>query len=147
MSFLTEIFAGGAAGILKGVKDVVSSFKGDPLEMAKIEAAFAKAEMDLTLGLSQAQTKINEIEAASQDKFVSRWRPAIGWICGAAYAWDFVLQPLLIFVLSASGAPIELISLPKLDISELSLVLAGMLGLGAMRTFEKYNGNDKGFKG
>jgi hypothetical protein len=68
---------------------------------------------------------------------VSRWRPSIGWICGAAYAWEFVLQPLLSFILVAAGAPVEFSTLPKLNVSELSMVLMGMLGIGAMRSWDK----------
>ena len=137
MSIISEVFAGGAEGILRGVKGVVSAFKADPLELAKIELAVAQAEAQLESALSTAQTRINEIEAASADKFTSRWRPAIGWICGAAYAWEFVLQPLLSFALAVGGAPVEVSKLPKLDASELSLVLMGMLGLGAMRSWDK----------
>ena len=137
MSFISDIFAGGAEGILKGVKDVASVFKADPLELARLDAAIAQTEAQLVVSLSQAQTRVNEIEAASEDKFVSRWRPAIGWICGAAYAYEFVVQPLLAFVLAASGAPVSVASLPKIDVAELSMVLMGMLGLGAMRSFDK----------
>ena len=137
MSVISEIFAGGAAGILQGVRDIASVWKADPLELAKLEVAVVQAEAQLTIGLSQAQTKINEIEAASNDKFTSRWRPAIGWICGAAYAWEFVAQPLLSFIFVASGAPVEFTKLPKLEVSELSMVLMGMLGLGAMRSWDK----------
>jgi holin (3TMs family) len=138
MSFISDIFAGGAEGILKGARDVVSAFKADPLELAKIESEFVKAEMNLTLGMSQAQTRINEIEAASQDKFVSRWRPAIGWICGAAYGYHFVLQPFAVFLLAVSGYHIAA-ELPSIPVSELSVVLMGLLGLGALRTYEKIN--------
>ena len=137
MSIISDVFAGGAEGILKGVRDVVSSFKADPLELAKIDSALAQAEMTMNLGLSQAQTKINEIEAASDDKFTSRWRPAIGWICGAAYAYEFLLYPFLTLILSSSGHPVIQADIPKLDIGELSMVLMGMLGLGAMRSFDK----------
>lgn len=48
--------------------------------------ATAKAELDkmvLSGELAEiaAQTDINKIEAASTDKFTSRWRPAVGWVC------------------------------------------------------------------
>jgi hypothetical protein len=137
VSIISDVFAGGAEGILKGVKDVVSIFKADPLEVLKLEQAIATAEMNLALGLSQAQNKVNEIEAASQDKFVSRWRPAIGWVCGAAYAYSFVLQPFLVFLLTAAGDHLDAAQLPHIDVGELSMVLMGMLGLGAMRSFDK----------
>lgn len=137
MSIVSDFFAGGTEGLLKGVRDVASIFKADPLELAKLESAISKAEMDLELGLSQAQTRINEIEAASQDKFVSRWRPAIGWICAGAYAYTFILQPFAVFVLVISGNPIPHDQLPTLPLGELSMVLMGMLGLAGMRSYEK----------
>lgn len=137
MGFLAEIFSGGAEGVFKGVKDVVSAFKADPLELMKLETEMAKAEMNLALGLAQAQTKINEVEAASQDKFVSRWRPAIGWICGAAYAYSFIIQPFAVFLLTALGHHLEASQLPHIPLGELSVVLMGMLGLGTMRSVEK----------
>lgn len=144
MSLLSDIFAGGAEGLLKGVKDVVSTFKADPLELAKLESELTKVQTTFELGMSQAQTRINEIEAASQDKFVSRWRPAIGWICGSAYFYHFILQPFLAFALAAGGHAVEAGQLPIIPVSELSVVLFGMLGIGAMRTFEKVkNGHSK----
>lgn len=137
MSFLADIFKGGAEGILVGVKDVISTFKADPLEVLRLQAAISQAEMQMAIGLSQAQTRVNEIEAASQDKFSSRWRPAIGWICGASYAYAFVLQPFLVFLLTAAGYELDAMQLPSVNVGELSMVLMGMLGLGAMRSFEK----------
>ena len=137
MSFISDIFLGGAEGLFKGVKDVVSTFKADPLEVMRLQAAISQAEMSMAVGLSQAQTKVNELEAVSQDKFTHRWRPAIGWICGAAYAYSFVLQPFFVFLLTASGQHLEAAQLPHLDIGELSMVLMGMLGLGAMRSWDK----------
>jgi len=137
MSFISDIFAGGASGVLDGIAGIVKTMKADPLEIARIEQAIAQAEMTLELGLSQAQTRINEIEAASQDKFVSRWRPAIGWICAGAYAYTFVLQPLAVFLLAVTGNHIPPDQLPVIPVGELSIVLMGMLGLAGLRSYEK----------
>jgi len=133
MSFISDIFAGGAEGVLKGVKDVVSTFKADPLELAKIEHAITKAQMDLQLGLSQAQTKINEIEAGSADRFVSRWRPACGWIGVIGLGYATVFHPV------ASWASINfgLMPPPQLDTIILMELVTGLLGLAGMRTYEK----------
>ena len=71
------------------------------------------------------------------------WRPAIGWICGAALAWQFVLSPILTYLIGicvAFGWIPKLPPLPVLDTSALYTVLLGMLGLGGMRTYEKING-------
>jgi hypothetical protein len=39
------------------------------------------------------QMDINKTEAASSNVFVSGWRPAIGWVCGAGFAVQFVIGP------------------------------------------------------
>lgn len=139
MSIIAEIFSGGASGVFKGVKDIVSTFKADPLELAKIELALTQAELNVHLGLQQAQTKINEIEAASQDKFVTRWRPAIGWICGMSLFYSVVGYALLnwCFGMAESLTNTRIPDLPTPDTTMTLEVLLGMLGLGAMRSFEK----------
>ncbi len=81
------------------------------------------------------QAEINIEDARSGDKFQSRWRPFIGWTCGAAFAYHFILQPLLIFIFTLSGVVVP--ELPQFDMNTLFTVLMGMLGLGAMRTYEK----------
>jgi len=80
------------------------------------------------------QTDTNTIEAASSDPFVSRWRPFIGWVCGVAFAFKYVLAPVLSSALPAAG--IAFVP-PVVDMAEMLPVLLGMLGLGAFRTYEK----------
>ena len=77
-----------------------------------------------------AQIEVNKIEAAHKSLFVAGWRPAIGWICGLALLYSTIISPILgiWFVV------------PEVDPSLLTTVLMGMLGLGAMRTFEKTKG-------
>jgi len=91
--------------------------------------------------LIAGQIELNKVEAQSASLFVAGWRPAVGWVCVSAYAYNFVLQPFFTFILLASG--VSLPPLPILDWSELGLVLFGMLGLGGMRTFEKFKGVTK----
>ena len=131
--WLQEIFMGGAEGIFKGVADVVKTFKADPLEIAKFEQALRQAELQVQVSLTQAQTKINEIEAASNDKFVSRWRPSVGWVCVSGLVYDTLFQPLASWVCVNLSA----VSPPSLDTALLTAMLSGLLGLGAFRTYEK----------
>ena len=70
--------------------------------------------------------------------FVAGWRPFVGWTCGIALAWHFVLAPLTMFVCAYIGVTIP--ELPTFDVSSLLTVLMGMLGLGGLRTFEKTKG-------
>ena len=90
-----------------------------------------------------AQIEVNKIEAASSNLFVAGWRPAIGWICGAGYAYAFIVQPFLIFIITAFQITLNTAQLPTLDIGEMGLMLANLLGFGAMRTYEKVKGNGK----
>ena len=48
--------------------------------------------------LAKGQLEINKAEAASGSLFKGGWRPFIGWTSGIAFAYHFVLQPLLIFI-------------------------------------------------
>jgi len=71
---------------------------------------------------------------------VAGWRPFIGWSCGVALAWNYIAQPVLVFTLAQTG---NLVELPALDMSQMMPVLMGMLGLGGLRTFEKYKSVSK----
>jgi hypothetical protein len=97
-------------------------------ELKQLEQEFEQAK---------AQIAVNAVEAASGSLFVAGWRPFLGWICGAAFAYKFVLAPGAAFVLATMG---HTVTLPVLDFTEMSTVLLGMLGLGAMRSVEKIKG-------
>ena len=84
--------------------------------------------------LIQIQTKINEIEARHRSVFVAGWRPFVGWTCGIALCYHFVLQPFLLFLVYSFGYQVDL---PVFDMSTLTTILLGLLGLGGMRSFEK----------
>ena len=88
-----------------------------------------------------AQLEINKAEAASGSLFKGGWRPAVGWVCAIAFAYHFVLQPLLIFGLSYAG--LKTPPLPEFDVGTLLPVLGGMLGIGTLRTYEKQKGLTK----
>ena len=87
--------------------------------------------------LAKGQLEVNKTEAAHKSLFVAGWRPAIGWICGLGMASNFLLIAIANFVLALTGSAIVI---PLLDTGEMMPVLMGMLGLGAMRTYEKKQG-------
>ena len=90
--------------------------------------------------LEKAQVRVNEIEAASDKFWKYGWRPFVGWACGAGFAYTYVVQPFLIFIMTMAGAGDRVSELPLLDIGEMTPVLMGMLGLGWLRTKEKMGG-------
>ena len=90
--------------------------------------------------LAKGQLEVNKEEAKSRNVFIAGWRPFIGWTCGVALAYNYVIQPMATFGLAQID---YLVALPPLDLSEMMPVLLGMLGLGGLRTFEKFKGVSK----
>jgi len=87
------------------------------------------------------QAETNKEEAQHRSVWVAGWRPFIGWVCGFALAWHFVLSPVVLFF--AAWFNVVLPALPSFDMGSLMTVLMGMLGLGSLRTFEKTKGLTK----
>ena len=96
-----------------------------------------KAELSAAVAVVQGQIDINKAEAGSASVFVAGWRPFIGWVCGSACAWNWIGLPMAKAGLLLSGVTINL---SPADLSEMLPVLMGMLGLGALRTAEKFKG-------
>lgn len=90
---------------------------------------------------AMAQVEVNKAEAQHKSIFVAGWRPFIGWSCGFAMAYHFIVAPLILFGVGISGA--EIPELPAFDMDSLMTVLLGMLGLGGLRTYEKQKGLTK----
>jgi hypothetical protein len=85
----------------------------------------------------QEQMAVNEREALHASLFVAGWRPAIGWICAAALAFEYLFSPLGQWVGFVVGYPVP--KPPTLS-EHLWELLMGMLGLGALRSLEKIKG-------
>jgi len=117
--------------ILDGVLKLIP----DKDARAKAKETFDTQMLGALTGLVQGQLEINKKEAEHQSIFVAGWRPAIGWICGIALGWNYILQPIMSWVAFVVGA--DLADAPHLDTAELTTILLGMLGLGGLRTYEK----------
>jgi len=96
-----------------------------------------KAELAAAVMMIQSQLDINKVEAAHPSLFVSGWRPAIGWVCGAGCAWNWVLLPVAKVLLPLAG---YVVAVAPADLTEMMPLLLGLLGLGGLRTVEKLNG-------
>ena len=106
-------------------------------KLKELEQAGDLAQLNADLAVMNAQSDINKIEAASPDRFVAGWRPFIGWVCGSALAVQLVLMPLGMWGSSLAGHPVPA---PKMDTELLTTMVISMLGLGGMRSFEKFKG-------
>ena len=91
-----------------------------------------------------AQLEVNKAEAENSSVFVAGWRPFIGWVGGAAIAWQFLFKPMILTFggwLSESFVT-AVLNAPSLDQNMWELITA-MLGIGAMRSFDKMKGTSK----
>ena len=107
------------------------------LELFKLQQSGELQVMQAEVGIALGQLKVNEAEATNTNVFVSGWRPFIGWTCGLAYCFKFFIGPMTAFAFTAAGHPMVM---PELDFSEMAPLLFGMLGIGAMRSYEKVKG-------
>jgi Holin of 3TMs, for gene-transfer release len=101
------------------------------------KSAAEAAQLAAAVALVQGQMDVNKAEAASPNAFTSGWRPAIGWVCGLALLFQYILRPMLMWfgVITGHQWP----PLPGIDDNLWQLML-GLLGLGGLRTFEKTKG-------
>ena len=109
----------------------------DPKQKAEALLKLKELEQSGDLAVIAGQVEINKIEAASGLTFISGWRPAVGWVCAVALAFQLVASPILSWVSTLAGHPVVP---PVLNVELLTTLLVGMLGLGGMRTVEKLQG-------
>lgn len=109
----------------------------DPKQKAEALLKLKELEQSGDLAVIAGQNDINKIEAQSTSLFVSGWRPFIGWVCGSALLIQMVCGPIVVWVSTLFGHPVPMV---MLDVSLLTTLLVGMLGLGGMRTVEKLQG-------
>jgi len=129
------------ASLIGPVSGILDKFVEDKDQKAALAHEIATMSDTHAQQALLAQLEINKAEAASGSLFKGGWRPFVGWICGFALLYHFILCPLIIFVVTISGA--EVPPLPEFDMGSLMTVLLGMLGIGGLRTYEKKSGLTK----
>ena len=89
----------------------------------------------ISLDIAQAQANIEQAKHPSI--FVAGARPAIMWICALGLGWQFILAPISSWII-LTWYP--MVTLPMLETGELTSLVLALLGLGGMRTAEKWKG-------
>lgn len=129
---MIDINLGDIGNVLTAAREAITGKKiADPIELAKIDLQLQQLDNALTNG----QLLINQEEAKSSSLFVAGWRPFIGWVCGTALAFQFLVTPILMWICLILNIVIPVP--PVLDLGSLMTILGGLLGLGTLRTFEK----------
>jgi hypothetical protein len=118
------------------VSGLLDKFIPDADTKAKLAHEVATMAQNHAQELAKAQLEVNKVEAAHKSLFVSGWRPAVGWVCVLGMFGNFITIPFSNFVLALFGIDIVI---PLVPLETMMPVLMGMLGLGAMRSYEKKN--------
>lgn len=120
--------------LIEGAKNIIGGLVNGKLKKEEAEAQLAVYAATAEQELLKGQLEINKIEAASESAFKGNWRPFIGWLCGAALAYQFLIRPILPWAMAAAGHPLP--EMPDLG-DNLWELMFGMLGLGGLRSFDK----------
>jgi len=122
------------ASLVGPVTGLLDKFIEDKDQKAMLAHKIATMSEEHHQDLMKAQLEVNKVEAGHSSLFVSGWRPFIGWTCGLGMFGNFITIPFANFVLALVSIDIVI---PLVPLETMMPVLMGMLGLGAMRSFEK----------
>lgn len=133
---------GAKESTVESIKQTLSGMTPDQMiAIKKLDIEFQEFCLDNGIKLDLAQIQVNIEEAKSESLFKSGGRPACIWIGSAALGYVSILEPIMRFIaqviFSYKGG------FPVIDTSITMQVLFGLLGLGAMRSYDKKQGADK----
>ncbi len=117
----------------KPISDLIGKAIPDKTKKMELEHAI-KTQM---FELSKQQNEINLAQAKHASVFVAGARPAIMWVACLGLMWSFFLAPMLNWIVAISGSSIQP---PVLNTEGLMTLTLSLLGLGGMRTAEKWKG-------
>jgi len=129
----------GLGAVISTVTGIIGDHISDKAELKKANQEATDRVIEAFNEANMKQIEVNLKQAEHPDIFVSGARPFLMWVCGGAFAYAFILQPIFQDVLKAfmgEGSPV----LTTLDVEEIKIVLMGLLGLGGLRSIEKVNG-------
>ena len=130
---LGKLFSGGAIKAVGNIVDEIYTSDEEreqaKLAIKKVEAELKKWQMDINL--ADAQSKAGGLSGMIQ----RIWRPLIGFSCALAFFWEYVLKQFLMFLIATFNW--ETKPLPELDMGTLMPLVMALLGMGALRSYEK----------
>lgn len=109
------------------------------LELMRLAQTGELAQLEADKAVQLGQISINLEDAKAGGIYRAGWRPFLGWTCGVALAWEWVLKQIFVtvWILAADAA---LPALPQLNIEQIAGLVLALLGLGTMRTIERVKG-------
>ena len=105
------------------------------------EREAAKLKLQTLMQQPHILQAVANIEGAKHRSiFVAGWRPAIGWVAALGLGYQYLVLPFAGLINAYLKLPAEL---PNLESDQLMTLVLALLGLGGMRTFEKFKGVSK----
>ena len=113
---------------------LIGKFIEDKDQKNKLAHSLATMAEKHAQELSKGQIDVNKEQAKHPSLFVSGARPAIMWVCCLGLLWQFFVGPILTW---SAGIWFPEMVPPELEVEGLITLVMSLLGLGAMRSFEK----------
>jgi|TARA_R110001606_G_scaffold398448_1_gene577526 hypothetical protein len=123
-----------ADSVMGGLDGLFTSDDEKAAAALKIQALMAQPHM------MQAQANIEA--AKNTNWFVAGGRPSLLWICAIALLYNWILKDFIVIgIVTLNKNASEIVPLlPTIDGNEVTGLVLALLGLGAMRTYEKTKG-------
>ncbi len=120
----------------KIIKTLIGGSGGSPIgDLAlSIRQAIKGREID-PMEATRLIQELNKAEAQHRSIFVAGWRPMIGWVGALILLFNYIIAPILVWVMPETTPP-------TLDLDALWPVITGMLGIAGMRSYDKAKNND-----
>lgn len=108
------------------------------VRLAELASTSDNSLLEIARNAMQSMNDLNMVDAKSEDKYRTRWRPTIGWICVFGLGWEFIARPFAMTV--AIFFEVDQGLIPSLDMSAIMALVTTLLGMGSLRTYEKIKG-------
>ncbi|MGI0119883.1 3TM-type holin [Zooshikella sp. RANM57] len=131
MNWLAKLVSGGLAEPIDAIGNVLDKVTTSDAERMQAEILLERLRQQPQV----LQVELNKLESQHRSLFVAGWRPFIGWVCGLGLTFTFLINPIVQWVSGKPG--------PQLPFDIMTELVLALLGLGALRTAEKFGGRAK----
>ncbi len=131
LGFLTGLFSKSAASPIDAIGNVFDKLFTSDDERAQANIVLEK----LRQHPAELQAEITKVEASHRSMFVAGGRPFIIWVCGIGLLFTFLVNPIFQWLTGELG--------PNLPMDHMIDLVYALLGLGSLRTIEKFGGKTK----
>lgn len=121
--------------VMKVAEPIINRFFPDPQKALEFRNELVKvlASSDI------AQLEVNKAEASNPSLFVAGWRPAFGWLGVLLFTYAGIIAPTVEAVMAIKYPGFKM-PMSAFLMENVTQLVFGMLGMGALRSFDKHQG-------